>query len=235
MVMDDVSPPGFAALHVPRPTTVDGPSRGGGLSIVHRESVVVRRHPLSDDIHPSTFELQLIRIGSPPSVVHAVFHIYRPQWMSSVPAFVDELADIIALFGASCTDSFIVCGDLNCPGADGTRVDELLAIALDSFGLLQHVNLPTRHDNLLDILASSDPSVVTGVGVDDAGLISDHRLVTARLAVHRVKQKIAYTSRNIRAIDSAVFEQKLLESSARRCSPRRLMALMDSLISSPRS
>jgi len=31
---------------------------------------------------------------------HAVFHIYRPQWMSTVPAFADELADMIAKFAA---------------------------------------------------------------------------------------------------------------------------------------
>ena len=72
---DNVPAPGFSSLHVPRPMVSGGASRGGGLSVVFRNSVVVRRHPLADKFCPSTFELQLIRVGLPPSTVHAVFNI----------------------------------------------------------------------------------------------------------------------------------------------------------------
>jgi hypothetical protein len=67
---------------------------------------------------------------------------------SAEPSFVDELADILASFGTKCTDSIVVCVDLNFPGTDGSHVDDQLSADLDSFGLLQPVDSPTRGDNL---------------------------------------------------------------------------------------
>ena len=109
-VMNDISPTDYAALHVPRSLSADrdGPSRGGGVSIVHRESVVVRRHRLADEFRPSTCELQVVRVSSSSSLAYAVFHVYRPPWMSTVPAFADELADMIATFAAKCNDHIII-------------------------------------------------------------------------------------------------------------------------------
>jgi hypothetical protein len=92
-VMNDVAPPTFAALHVPRPLVGGGSSRGDGLIVIFRESAVVRRHLLVDEFCPVTFELQLVRIGLPPRTAYAVFRIYRPQRMSSAPSFVDEPAE----------------------------------------------------------------------------------------------------------------------------------------------
>jgi len=89
----DIAPSGFSALHVVRPIGTGKPSRGGGLAVVFRQSVPVRVHPLADKFQPSTFELQLLRVGAatPPLTV---VNIYRPQWIGSVASFVDELADI---------------------------------------------------------------------------------------------------------------------------------------------
>ena len=137
--MNDILPTDYAALHVPRSLSADpdpdGPSRGGGVSIVHRESVVVRRHRLADEFRPSTCELQVVRVSSSPSLAYTVFHIYRPPWMSTVPAFADDFADMIATFAAKCNDHIIICGDLNCPGTDSSHVDERLSTVFDSFGL----------------------------------------------------------------------------------------------------
>ncbi len=80
--LDDLAPPGFAALHVPRPLVPGGRTRGGGLAVVFRQAVVVRRHPLADNFHPTTCELQLVRVGLSP-LTHTVLHVYRPQWMST--------------------------------------------------------------------------------------------------------------------------------------------------------
>ena len=63
-IMNDIAPaPGYSSLHVPRLMVSGGASRGGGLSVVFRDSFVVRRHPPADKFCPSTFELQLIRVG----------------------------------------------------------------------------------------------------------------------------------------------------------------------------
>jgi len=95
-IADDVAPQHYAVLHVPRPVVDGDPERGGGVAVVFRQSVVVRRHPLTNKCRPKTFELQLVRVGTTP-LTHTVANIYRPQWMSSVAQFVDELTDIIAL------------------------------------------------------------------------------------------------------------------------------------------
>ena len=118
-------------------------------------------------------------------------NIYRPQWMSSVAEFIDELTDIIALLSAECTDNVVVCGNLNCPGPAPEQVDVRLAAAFESLGLSQLVSAATRDDSLLDVRATSSPAVLSGVDVDDAGQISDHRLVTARLVVHSPKPPVA--------------------------------------------
>jgi len=120
-ILNDITPAGYSALNAVRSLVVNGPTRGGGLAAVFRESVVVRPHPLADNFHPSTFELQLLRVGLPSST-HVIINIYRPQWMSTVAAFVDELSDVIAALGAACSDNIIVCGDLNCPGVDSAHV-----------------------------------------------------------------------------------------------------------------
>ena len=100
--------------------------------------------------------------------------------MSFIAEFIDELTDVIALLTAECADNIVVCGDLNCPGPLPDQVDARLAAAFNSLGLSVLVNAATRDESLLDVLASS----LSGVDVDDAGQISNHRLVTARLVVH---------------------------------------------------
>ena len=102
---------------------------------------------------------------------------------------------------------------MNCPGSDCNRVDDDLTSLFDSFGLNQHVNTPTRGNNLLDVLATEDRVAVSGVAVDDVGLISDHRMVYAKLRSRSLPYKpTSYTYRNIRRIATAAFEDALQRS-----------------------
>ena len=66
--------------------------------------------------------------------------------------------------------------DTNCPGADWTSIDPDLADVFSAFRLTQQVHSPTRYNNVLDALATDDLVFVNSLRVDDAGLISDHRL-----------------------------------------------------------
>jgi len=50
---------------------------------------------------------------------------------------------------------------------------------------MQLVGLPTCDNNLLDILASTSSALITNV--DDAGLISDHRIITTNVTVRSPK------------------------------------------------
>jgi hypothetical protein len=70
------------------------------------------------------------------------------------------------------------------------------------------IDSPTRDGNLLDILASTDPSAISGVMINDGGR---HQLIFAKLAVHRSKPTGTY--RNIRAINMVLFQRALRKSS----------------------
>jgi len=72
-ILLDLAPSGYAALHVVRPTGAGGPSRCGGLGVVFHQSVPVRVHHLANELQTTTFELQLLRVGtasSPLTFVH---------------------------------------------------------------------------------------------------------------------------------------------------------------------
>jgi len=88
---------------------------------------------------------------------------------------------MIVKSAAKCKDHVIICGDLNCPGTDSSHIGEHLSTVFDSISLSELVCTPTRNDNLLDVLVSSRPSAFCDVRVTDAGVVSDHRLVIARL------------------------------------------------------
>ena len=167
-----------------------------------RESVPVRVHHLASKFQPTTCELQLLRVGVATSPV-TVVHVYRPQWMSTVSSFVDELADIIAVLTSECSD-IIVCGDMNCPGPNDSSVDVELSECFESLGLTQLVTEPTRRlptvANLHDVFASSSTALVDKVKVVDVDCLSDHCLMTADV-VRVPKPVITYTSRNIRDVE----------------------------------
>ena len=79
--------------------------------------------------------------------------------------------------------------------------------------MTQHVQSATRAQNLLDLLVT-DPSLsVTGVRVDDAGLVSDHRRIAGNISVHRrAVRAVPKSFRPIRKIDTDEFEQSLWNS-----------------------
>jgi len=100
----------------------------------------------------------------------------------AVAAFVDELGVVIASFAASCADKIVIIGDLNAPRVDGSHIDDEPATLFESFSMTQFVDSPTRGENLLDVIASSDPSAIEGFSVNDGGRLSDHQLIVAKLA-----------------------------------------------------
>ena len=161
--------------------------RGSGLAAVFRQSVPVRTHYLASKIQPTTFELQLLRVSATSSTV-TVVHVYWPQWMSSVPNFVDEFADIIAVITTECTDNIIVCGDMNCPGTDDSSVDDDLSDCLESLGLVQLVKEPTwcvpGAANLLDVLATSVTTIVAIVKVDHCLISADIEVRVPKTSHH---------------------------------------------------
>ena len=113
--------------------------------------------------------------------------------------------DITATICTSSYDRLLLCGNVNCPGSNGSCVDD---------GQASLVSSPTRGDNILDILATDTIGLLSDVHIDDAGCISDHRLVLASLSVGRLTDRvIEHTCRNIRRIVPSSFESSLRQSS----------------------
>jgi len=132
VIQQDPAPEGFRIIHVHRKITADGPTRGGGLAIISRDSIPVRTHPLASSFNPTSFELQLARVGSGPSTFTLV-NLYRPPSQSK-SVFIDEFLDIISTITAtSGNDRLIVCGDANLPVLPGSsKIDADLHEALES-------------------------------------------------------------------------------------------------------
>ena len=210
-VQADVAPCGYSVLHVHRPLIHGGPTRGGGLAIIHSESVAARSIALPISTPSSSCKAQVDALD-PASHQTVLINIYRPP-SSSVPVFLDEHAGLITAFGVQVPGKLVLYGDLNCPGTDGSHVDDDVASLLDTFSLHQHACEPTRGANLLDILALEDVLSVSNLVFDDAGLISDHRLIIAsvRLCLP-ARHATPYMFRDIKNVNHSQFEQALYSS-----------------------
>ena len=157
-----------------------------------------------------TFELQLVKVTSITPAL-TVANIYRPP-QTSLSQFHTELADALSAI-VSATDRLVVCGDFNCPGDGPTSIDPDVSAVFDSLNLVQHVHAPTRLDNLLDLVVTDQQLVVKQVQVDDAGLVSDHRLVCVMVSARLLfRRPVRSTSRRLCDFDTIRFENALHSS-----------------------
>ena len=199
-IVDDIAPPGFTAYHVHRPT------RGGGLAIIIRDHFQARLVDLK--WKPRLFELQLLRINLNPKRTLLIANIYQPT-SSPSSEFFEELDELFLRISVDPSD-VLVCGDFNCPGSSNDRVSDRLEDVLISADLEQHVHESTREHNLLDILATSDPDLVSSIHIVDSRSVSDHKLVIASLDINPAKPEvIRQTFRNLKNSNASEFESAL--------------------------
>jgi len=203
-------------------------NRGGGLCFIHRDSIVVKKHPLQHTLF-QTFECQLltVRVGknnssSPDGVTVAV--IYRPPplvpSLASDAAFYDELSDLFAKVGDVIdSDRFVACGDFNCRGDDSTSIRADLASLISAHGLRQFVTSSTRCtprvSSLLDlVVGNASSSRIRDVTVRPSHGVSDHDLVTWSLTTRSrpPRRFMTYQFRNIKSIDWVQFKSDILQS-----------------------
>ena len=127
--------------------------------------------------------------------------------------FFDELADLFSVLMTSSNQVIVVCGALNCHGDDPNSIDDRLAAVFDAMNMKQYVDCPTRENRLLDVLACSDDQLIRDVTVDDAGNVSDHRLITAWFQANRKRwPPVTYSFRRLSKMDFKVFEESVLSS-----------------------
>ena len=158
----------------------------------------------------TSFELQLVKVTSAaPSFT--VANVYRPP-SSSLSDFLDELDLFISTMTPICGERLVICGDVNAPGSDSSSINADLADVFAAHGLVQHVRDPTRENNILDVFVTGPQTSPSRVRVDDAGCVSDHRLVIASLPTRRqptASRPVRVTYRNIRQLDLTEFEAQL--------------------------
>ena len=107
----------------------------------------------------------------------------------------------------------LICGDFNFAG-DGGVAKELVDL-LDEHELSQFVSVPTRDNNILDILATceTDAVVTSEVIVTNLGLPFDHNLVSCKLLVElELQPPVKQTFRDYKSIDVSKFRRMLSES-----------------------
>jgi hypothetical protein len=200
----DAVPTGYSVAHVPR-RSATARTRGGGLCIIHRDSITAKSHPLQRSLNYSSFECQLVtlHVGGLRSTADDVTFvvIYRPppkmskqptkkpsSSSTSIASFIDELSDLLVKVGDVIdADRFVMCGDFNCPGVDSTSVRGDLSSLLDAHGLQQFVKAATRRtagrssnvESFLDlVIGSASSKRIQQVAVQSTYDVSDHELVT---------------------------------------------------------
>jgi len=222
----DVAPADYIISHLPRPAATVR-NRGGGVCLIHRNTIAVKRHPLQQSLQYQSFECQLLTVktsgGStgrarPGSLGNAeawsLAVIYRPP-STSLTTFYDELSDLFTRVGADIdADRFIACGDVNCPSsATGNDVNSDLLSLLDTHGLRQFVSTATRctsasRSSLLDVvIASQTTRCLLQLAVHPTHGVSDHDLVTWLFSVKRrpPRQFLTYQFWNLKRLEVAQF------------------------------
>src|SRR6218665_533836 len=90
-------------------------------------------------------------------------------------------------------ERLLLCGDLNCADSQG-RINDTLTDIFNACGLRQYVEVPTRGDNILDVLAADDRTTVNDTRVSDAGLVSDHKLILCKIPTSCNRQPVHHVT-----------------------------------------
>ena len=207
----DPAPPGYSILHTHR-SNATRLNRGGGIALIHRDSLRVRHRRDKLKTEPTSFEYQISEItcGHNKSIMCIV---YRPP-STNIGLFCRELSDFLEMLCAHAGDNLLLCGDFNCPGSDSISVDSKLKSIFDCFDLKQHVISATREHNLLDlIITANSADKISNIQVHDSRSVSDHNLVTCTLKDQTVKPQVKECKyRNIKDININVFTSKIKSS-----------------------
>ena len=184
-----IIPPGYVLFRK------DRNRHGGGVMLLVRGSINVSRCVN----YETSCELLWVKLSlKPMSMIFGVF--YRPPYHSThdLQALQDSLLSVSDKH--SC---IIVCGDFNVPNIDWATAAPTLTspnasllcnIVMDSF-LTQMVTLPTRENNILDLVLTSHADLVTYVHLTDNLADCDHEVVEFLVAVtspaiHERKRKL---------------------------------------------
>ena len=142
----------------------------------------------------------------------------RGRGYKTKPTSLTSYIELISIISADTNAGLLLCGHVNCAETrtqtTSTTTFRVCSTRLDWL----NTSTPTRGGNLLYIIVTEDPLAVSGLSVDDVGLVNDHRLVLAKLRARPVpRQPTKYTYRNIKQISTPSRSRTLFVN--RRSSP----------------
>ena len=216
----DVAPPGYTVCHLARRQSA-GKTRGGGIAVICRNTLKVTS---SSDFSSAEFESLAVRVVTRSTAI-TIVGVYRPPG-SVTTAFCDAVSDLFDQLLMS-NKTFVMCGDFNVPGADGSSIDPQMENLLTRYNFVQHVHQAThigRQDhpgNLLDLVitADTDSHLVTRTTVTQTCLNTDHFLVHCNLRLTAESPSVvSYSYRDVKNINLDTFRADLAESKLFQCS-----------------
>ena len=153
------------------------------------------------------------------SVTTCIVIIYRPPPSSAngftIDLFFNEFSSLLEQLEFS-SGKLLITGDFNIHVNDASDTTALKFLdLLDSFNLIQHINMPThRNSNTLDlIIARLDKQIFCNLSVNDP-LISDHFVLHCNLNLAKPTTAVkTVTCRKIRSVDIEKLRNDIINSS----------------------
>ena len=172
VVLAEMLPTGFSILHCPRL------SRGGGVALVFKQCLhVVKKPPLTTST--TSFEYIECLLDTQPPL--RVLVLYRPP-SSKMHVFREEF-DTLMEHLAMARGQLLILGDFNIQFDNANSMDTKTFVDLaDSYGLVQHVKVPTHSSgHTLDMAMSLRMLPSPRVWIVDPA-ISDHHVIMCSVA-----------------------------------------------------
>lgn len=205
-VLSALVPKGYQILQAPRK------SRGGGIAVIYRENVKMKRAPTTSY---ETFEVLECQLHD--SVDIRLSIVYRPPGNrngNTANSFMDEFSDYLSAL-VSAPGHPLVLGDFNFHIDDSQdRTAASFCDVTSSFGLHQHIRGPThKNGHTLDLVFSRESDkIISSTDVLDCGF-PDHFVVFATLAVKKPplpKKTIKY--RKIKSVSEDALKESVMRS-----------------------
>ena len=168
----EVSLPDFVLYRKDRSVVKKG--RGGGVLLYVKKSLLSIACSSLNEFSNESVWCELVGDKGSRTLVGVVY--------KSPSAEQTEINCLLNMLRSLDGKQVLIMGDFNCPGINWNMLEAdamgtgLLEIILDNFWT-QHVTVPTREQNILDLVISSEVGMVDDISVDEHLANSDHNIV----------------------------------------------------------
>ena len=148
--------------------------RGGGVLLYVKNSLVSVDCPELNNSDNESVWCKILDSNKKSTIVGVVY--------KSTSAQLDEIDGMLSMLKSLSKEQVLVMGDFNYPNINWSSYEcdtvggRFLEVILDNFWT-QHVHLPTREGNILDLVISSEEGMVENLTVDEHLANSDHNMV----------------------------------------------------------